>query len=299
MTTFYSNGKLLLTGEYLVMEGAKGLAIPTQFGQSMTVEPSDFDGIIWKSYDEDGSLWFEAQFSSEEIKDASESKDIRERLAFVLHHAFEMHGSVEPSGYQIETRLTFPRNWGLGSSSTLICNLAKWLDIDAFGLQEKTFGGSGYDIACGLHDHPILFRREYKNPVTWEVEFNPPFADDIYYVYLNQKQDTRTAIEAYRQQPASDIVYKIAEIDAITEEILDASDLTTFQSAIERHEEIMSGVLGIKPVQEKLFSDFPGSIKSLGGWGGDFIMAASESDPADYFKTKGYPIVIRYRDMIK
>jgi mevalonate kinase len=28
---FYSNGKLLLTGEYLVLDGAKSLALPTKF----------------------------------------------------------------------------------------------------------------------------------------------------------------------------------------------------------------------------------------------------------------------------
>ena len=31
--TFYSNGKLLITGEYVVLDGAKALALPTKFGQ--------------------------------------------------------------------------------------------------------------------------------------------------------------------------------------------------------------------------------------------------------------------------
>ncbi|MDB4497362.1 GHMP kinase, partial [Flavobacteriaceae bacterium] len=31
LNTFYSNGKLLLTGEYLVLEGATALAVPTKF----------------------------------------------------------------------------------------------------------------------------------------------------------------------------------------------------------------------------------------------------------------------------
>ena len=36
--TFYSNGKLLITGEYLVLDGAKALALPTKYGQYLTVE---------------------------------------------------------------------------------------------------------------------------------------------------------------------------------------------------------------------------------------------------------------------
>ena len=36
--TFYSNGKLLITGEYVVLDGAKALALPTKFGQSLLVK---------------------------------------------------------------------------------------------------------------------------------------------------------------------------------------------------------------------------------------------------------------------
>ena len=38
---FYSHGKLLLTGEYVVLDGAKALAIPTNKGQYLTVKPID------------------------------------------------------------------------------------------------------------------------------------------------------------------------------------------------------------------------------------------------------------------
>ena len=36
--TYYSNGKLLLTGEYVVLDGAEALAVPTRFGQNLTVK---------------------------------------------------------------------------------------------------------------------------------------------------------------------------------------------------------------------------------------------------------------------
>ena len=56
---YYSNGKLLITGEYLVLDGAKAFALPTKFGQNLIVEKGNNEAINWKSYDADGSIWFE------------------------------------------------------------------------------------------------------------------------------------------------------------------------------------------------------------------------------------------------
>ena len=67
--TFYSNGKLLLTGEYVVLDGALALALPTKFGQNLIVEPIPSEQILWKSFDQDGSVWFEDTLSFEEIQD--------------------------------------------------------------------------------------------------------------------------------------------------------------------------------------------------------------------------------------
>jgi len=38
LETYRSNGKLLLTGEYVVLDGALSLALPTTLGQRLTVE---------------------------------------------------------------------------------------------------------------------------------------------------------------------------------------------------------------------------------------------------------------------
>jgi hypothetical protein len=55
------------------------------------------------------------------------------------------------------------------------------------------------------------------------------------------------------------------------------------------------------PVQQELFPDFPGQLKSLGAWGGDFIWAVSE-EPAEkvraYFQARGFGTVIGYEDMV-
>ena len=56
MSQFYSHGKLLITGEYLVLDGAKALAVPTVFGQDLSVKkmiPTKYIGkvlIIWERF---------------------------------------------------------------------------------------------------------------------------------------------------------------------------------------------------------------------------------------------------------
>ena len=68
---FYSNGKLLLTGEYAVLDGALSLALPTKLGQKMTVTEMASEKIIWKSLDEKGRIWFETDFQQDELIDIS------------------------------------------------------------------------------------------------------------------------------------------------------------------------------------------------------------------------------------
>ena len=60
-------------------------------------------------------------------------------------------------GFLVKTNLTFPRDWGLGTSSTLINNIAQWAKVDAFQLLWNSFSGSGYDIANAQYNTPILY----------------------------------------------------------------------------------------------------------------------------------------------
>ena len=59
MQEFYSHGKLLLSAEYAVLDGANALALPTKYGQTLKVKPIDTSEIRWKSFDHKGKLWFE------------------------------------------------------------------------------------------------------------------------------------------------------------------------------------------------------------------------------------------------
>ena len=73
--TFYSNGKLLITAEYVVLDGAKAFALPTKFGQYLHVDPGENSEIKWTSYDKDGSIWFEETLSFEAIKQHTSKED--------------------------------------------------------------------------------------------------------------------------------------------------------------------------------------------------------------------------------
>jgi len=67
------------------------------------------------------------------------------------------------------------------------------------------------------------------------------------------------------------------------------------------HENIVSKILKRKRIQEERFSDFKGTIKSLGAWGGDFILAMTElpeKELRDYFNQKGLSVVFKYEELI-
>lgn len=299
---FYSNGKLLITAEYLVLDGAKALALPTKFGQNLIIEESKNPEINWKSFDADGSIWFEDSITFSEIKNPVSAKEesVKTTLLKILHEAFLLNPNfiTENKGYEISTELTFPKKWGLGTSSTLINNIAQWLEIDAFELLNNSFGGSGYDIACAQNNTPVSYQLKQGKPKVETVHFNPSFTDTIYFVYLNKKQSSKTAIANYQKNKTTDIEKKIIKIDKITQEIIHAKNSTIMAAAIARHEAIMSSILETPTVKENLFFDFIGEIKSLGAWGGDFIMVISDVNPVTYFVSKGYKTIIPYQDMI-
>lgn len=300
--TFYSNGKLLITGEYVVLEGAKAFALPTRFGQNLIVEKGEGKEIAWKSFDKDGTAWFKDTILFDEIinrKETDKSDSIKGTLMEILHEAYLLNPKfIDGSdGYSITTELTFPKFWGLGTSSTLINNIAQWVGIDAFVLLKNSFGGSGYDIACAQNDTPILYHLEDGEPIVEKIEFNPSFEEQLHFIYLNQKQSSKAAIASYYAKQ-SNLSKSISSLDNITQNVVRASDVRTFASELEKHEIIMSDILEMQTVKERFFPDFKGVIKSLGAWGGDFILVVSKENPSSYFEERGFKTILSYKEMI-
>ncbi|MBU3681525.1 MAG: GHMP kinase [Flavobacterium sp.] len=298
---FYSNGKLLLTGEYVVLNGAKALAVPTQLGQWLRVKPSDHSGLHWQSFDSDGNCWFETHVDWADWQTPpSSERSIRNTLLSILQKAQELNPAFlqNQEGLSVSTQLSFPKKWGLGTSSTLINNVAQWAQVDAYRLLFDSFGGSGYDIACAQHDSAIVYRLENEKPVVKPISFEPLCQANMYFVYLNQKQNSKEAISAYYKKQHRLANYA-DEISSITEAILLDTSFENWLEQLQKHEIILSNVLEMQSVQEAYFADFNGLVKSLGAWGGDFVLALSSSNPTDYFSNKGYHTILPYSQLIK
>ena len=173
----------------------------------------------------------------------------------------------------------------------------KGLNIDAFELLNRSFGGSGYDIACAKRDSPIVYQLINNQPQFKTVEFYPEFRNHLYFVYLNRKQSSKSAIANYINNQHN-VGKTIDKINKITNSILSSSDLKSFVYEMEKHESIMSEVLETITIKEALFDDFKGVIKSLGAWGGDFVLVISKDDPSHYFNERGFETILRYDEMI-
>lgn len=302
MQKFYSNGKLLLSGEYLILDGAMGLALPTLFGQEMHVGSTNHKNTLhWTSLDEKENVWFEAKYSLSELTILSfkGEKKVAETLKNILSQAKKANTTFlnDSNGFTVTTKLSFPRNWGLGTSSTLINNIAQWAGVDAFNLLFNSFGGSGYDIACAQHDQALTYQLKDGVPFVKTVAFNPSFKDQLYFVHLNKKQLSSESIKVYKDNKAD--INAIHKINEISEKILFAKSISYFNELLREHESILSSILKEQTVQQRLFSDFQGQTKSLGAWGGDFILASGDQSTVSYFNSKGYQTVIPYSSMIK
>jgi len=312
MKKFRSNGKLLITGEYVVLDGALALAVPTKFGQSLEVEPLNEEIIHWIAYDNLGNVWFEHRFQIKEIigevqktetgtlKESQEIEEVSSRLFQILGQAHLLNPEILTTGkgHKVETRLDFPNNWGLGSSSTLLNNIAQWFKVDAFLLLEKTFGGSGYDIAAAQNNHAFTYQIGQNNRSVLTAGFNPIFKENLFFVHLNRKQNSRDSITHYKQQPKEFLEETIAKISALTSIFISCESLEEFNLLIEIHETLISRIVNTPKIKSELFPDYPGAIKSLGGWGGDFILVTGGEKEQAYFRKKGFDTIIPYSNMI-
>lgn len=298
---FYSNGKLLLSGEYAILDGAIGLGLPTKYGQHLSVSENESGILHWTSLDHEDNVWFKANYSLSPLNVIETNNvEISNRLVQILSETKHLNPAFlsEEKGFRVKAKLTFPRDWGLGSSSTLLNNIASWGDVSPYSLLNATFGGSGYDIACANHKLPVVYKVGKSLPIiVKEVVFKPSFTDKLYFVYLNRKQNSRDAIKTYSSLDfdKEELIHKISEI---TEKLVTSNTLKELERLLLAHELLISKTIGIAPIKERLFPDFKGTIKSLGAWGGDFILATGNEKTPYYFKEKGFDTVVPYSEMI-
>ena len=254
--------------------------------------------LVWKSYDSNNKIWFECEielFNIEILKSSNEK--IGKSLISILKSAKKLNPKFLNKNFKglVETKLDFPNNWGLGSSSTLINNIANWANINPFELLWSNFKGSGYDIACANSNSPILYNLENKKPIVDKVSFDPIYSDNLFFIHLNKKQNTNDEIKKFNAKKLSQKL--IFEFSDLTRRFLNSKNIIDFQICIKEHESILSKELNTISIKKKLFDDYMGEIKSLGAWGGDFILAAGPIDSPSYFLKKGFKTIIPFKKM--
>jgi mevalonate kinase len=303
MKLFHAHGKLLISAEYMVLHGSQALALPLQMGQTLQRFRSEDRSIFsWDAYHE-GERWFNARFNPStlmilETSDQEKAEDLR----LLIRAMIEMDPTFQKElfTWDVETMLEFSPQWGFGSSSTLIALMAEWAEINPLDLHFRVSDGSGYDVACAVAESPILYKLKEDGPHYKQVAFDPNFADSLYFVWLGRKQKTAEHLVevAEKMNPGFEEIHYFS---TLTQRMLETTELLEFCQLMEEHEAKLSKLIKLDRVSETRFPDLPGSVKSLGAWGGDFVMIATESEPEtlyNYLDKKAYKTIFRYNDLV-
>jgi mevalonate kinase len=299
LLTFKSSGKFLITAEYLILNGAKGLALPLKKGQHILVKNNHSSFINWTSKVFD-KIWFDAILNASDLSILKSSDpDISASLQNIFKEVRKMNPTFLSDGVDVSIVADFNLAWGLGSSSTLINCIADWANIDPYVLLENTFGGSGYDVACASAKGPITYQLSKTGRLVEPVQFKPSFYENIFFVYLGKKMNSRTGMSYFK----SKAIYgknEIDEVSQITNQLIASSTRSEFERLLNRHENIMSDILQMPTVKDSQFIDYPYTIKSMGAWGGDFVLVTGDhlEQVKAYFQQKGLDTVIPYHEIV-
>ncbi len=127
-----------------------------------------------------------------------------------------------------------------------------------------------------------------------------PSKSNLFLIYLGRKQNSRDALKKYHQSKAG-LNGSVDKVSRLTESINAATSLKEFESLVRQHENLVADILGLPTVQSKEFPDYWGTVKSLGAWGGDFVLATTdrpEEETRAYFQSKGMDVIFRYDELI-
>lgn len=303
MKELQARGKLLISSEYMVLHGSLALALSLKIGQTLTRRRTeDRSRFSWNAYQKD-RLWFRANFnpSTLDILDSTDQEKAK-RLQILLRACIDMDPlfQKELNTWDVITRLDFSPSWGFGSSSTLTALMADWAEVNPLDLHFRISEGSGYDVACATANSSILYSLREDGPRYQPVAFYPPFAAQLYFVWLGHKQPTAahlTEMAGNLKPGPEDIRY----FSTLTRSMLEARELSEFQALMEEHEANMAKLIKLKRVSETRFPNLQGSVKSLGAWGGDFVMIASEQEAEalfSYLDKLGLHTRFSYKDLV-
>lgn len=281
MSQFRSSGKLLLSGEYWVLHGAEALAIATEKGQTLRYEDVDCE-LHWVAKDSEDRVWMDCVASQDP------------HLSRIFSAVLKLKGNL-PSRGRVTTQLEFNRNWGWGSSSSLIDLIAQWTGLDPMELHFETSEGSGFDVACARAGGAIAYQKTGPRSAVWKNVASAHWPHEHFgLVYLGGKQDSQREVAKIRREP---LASELDAISALSRHLASSEDAEAWSRAIDELEDRTASWLGMERVQMR----FPGvraTIKSLGAWGGDFALAVAQ-DPEDlaYFSLNGH-LFLKWSDCV-
>lgn len=301
LATFFAHGKLLLTSEYLVVKGARALALPTRQGQHLELKEGSGSELVWKSQDHEGNEWFNAKydlmgFDCLKTSDDDKAAYLRKLLRGVCQDNSDFLSKWKK--YRVTTKLDFPLTWGLGSSSTLIHLLCQWAEANPYLVYFNLFNGSGYDIACADADGPILYQFKGDSLDVNPVDWNPEFIDQLFLIPLGQKQNSEESLKGFLKKKIKKS--DISDGTALSEAFLKEKNLKGLEKVICEHECCLGKILGKEAIKKERFSDYWGQIKSLGAWGGDMALVTSDrsaDETKKYFRDKKIDTVLSFKDI--
>jgi len=117
----------------------------------------------------------------------------------------------------------------------------------------------------------------------------------LFFVHRNQKQNSREAIARYNTLKTTQTL-DFSALNAITEALLVATTLEEFEVLKSKHENLVGALIQHPPLKTTHFADYPGAIKSLGAWGGDFFLATRRN--TQYFMDKGYNTILAFGEIL-
>lgn len=292
---FCASGKILLFGEYLVLKGSQCLAIPLQYGQKAIITVNNTNQHTWKSF-ERGKEWFTCKFDHTLALINSTNIEKATIIQKLLLFIFEGNPAIFRGGLDFNIHSDFPKEWGFGSSSSLISILSQWGSYDPYLLLARSFGGSGYDIACATAITPLLYRAQPRS--VEPVSLSHVITGQLLFIYSGRKQSSQAEVSRFSSMEVTKSV--IERINKIISEVLRATAIEDFEACIIKSEILVSDVTHLERIQNQLFPDYPYAIKSLGAWGGDFFMATFRDKKVAecYFNRKGYTTCFTYSQLI-
>ncbi len=291
---YFAPGKLLLSGEYAVLDGARAISCPSHRGQFLELyKTKNTSTLEWNALTEDGYCWLHIVLSTDGEILKTNDLPKAELIHALLLDAFDQN---IPGGLGVETQLNFKREWGLGSSSTLISLIAEWAEKDAMELFFRHLKGSGYDVATAIEKRTICYHLMAHRQAEWKTVELPQILDKTYFLYLGEKQISSTEVLRYdrlEKQPTL-----VNDISQLSDALLSLQSELELINWMAEHEKITGLLIQQESLKIQRFPHLKGGFKSLGAWGGDFVWIMPQADDLEYLKKLGYHEFFAFKELL-